>query len=231
MPLPRGLILLASAWLFLSWLGSMGLHPPLIAATSSYTPSVRFMMLSSATGALIAWPLVRLCQAPSTTPLRDTALDLIVVLGMLNMVLWPLRLVTPWPPERMALIMFILMLGIIATGAIVAFARTSTSHWTRSVSMLVCLLLAVGLMPWRWFAPIALPPFPSVFGGPFEAILALATPGGAPPMARDWTAAEGATAVALFAWAVVLPSIVWLQRRRRRRLPASESADTLVAWS
>lgn len=231
MNLPRGLILLSAAWLFLSWLGSMGLHPPLVAATSSYTPSVRIMLFSSAAGALIAWPMLRFCQPPSLTPIRDTSLDLAVVIGMLNMVLWPLRLVTPWPPQRMALLMLFVMLSIVAIGAVVALGRASRRAWVRSAAMGVVLLMAVGFMPWRIVAPNALPRFPSVFGGPFEAILATATPGGAPPMPRDWAAIEGAAAMALSAWAVTLLVLLWRNLRRSRGLPRSDSADTLAAWN
>ncbi|MBX3354903.1 MAG: hypothetical protein KF724_04315 [Phycisphaeraceae bacterium] len=236
MPLPRGLILLASAWLFLSWIASMGIQPPLIAATSSYTPAVRLMILSSAIGAMVAWPLLRLSQGPTRTPWRDTVLDLIVVLGMVNMVLWPLRLVTPWPPVRMALIMAMLAIGVLTVGAIVAAATPSARRWVRTTAMALVLLVALGAMPLRAVAPQWVAPFPSVHGGPLEALLALASPGGAPPAPRDWAAAEGALGVALVAWALAL--LVGVVRRRRERsrderrgllMPAHR--DRLEAWS
>jgi len=230
-PLPRGLILLASAWLFLCWIVTMGLHPPLVAATSSYTPSVRMMILASAAGALVGWPLVRLSQGATPTPIRDTLLDLTVVLGMLNMVLWPLRLVTPWPPQRMGLLMGMLSLGVIAIGAVVAVGIASPRRWVRHFAMAIILLLVLGLMPWRLIAPGALPAFPSIVGGPVEAILAAATSGGAPTMLRDRAALEGAFGVALLAWAAALAVLAWRRTRQLRKLPPSRAADTLVSWN
>lgn len=232
MPLPRGLILLASAWLFFSWIASMGIHPPLLAATSSYTPAVRLMLFSSAVGALIAWPLLRLCQAPSPAPWRDTLLDMVVVLGMLNMVLWPLRLVTPWPPLRMGAIQLMIGLGVLTVGAVLVVATGSTRRWLRSAAMVVVLLLSLGSIAWRLVAPEQSAPFPSVFGGPLEALLALATSGGAPPTANDRAAIQGAIGVTMVAWSVALV-ITALRRRAERggRLPASVGPDTLAVWS
>lgn len=209
----------------------MGIHPPLILATSSYTPSVRLMMLLSAIGAIIGWPLLRLSQTPTPTPFRDVSLDLIVVLGMLNMVLWPLRLVTPWPPLRMALIMIALMIWLFAVAAIVAATTPSARRWARSAAMALVVIIALGFIPWRGVAPSLVPSFPSAFGGPFEAILALATPGGAPPTVREWAAVQGAAGAALGAWAFALLVAAWRGRRCLSRLPASESPDTLAAWS
>lgn len=231
MSLPRGLILLASAWLFLSWIATMGVHPPLIAATASYTPSVRLMMLASVTGALVGWPLLRLSQGATTTPLRDTALDLIVLLGMLNMVLWPLRLVTPWPVARMALLMGFITLGVLTVGAVVAAVTPSRRSWLRSAAMALVILYALGFIPWRAVAGDVLPPFPSIFGGPLEAIAAAATSGGAPPMAREQTALDAAVGVALLAWSAAFATLAWRRFRAHRRLPAPGAADTLVSWN
>jgi len=230
MPLPRGLILLASAWLFLAWIASMGIHPPLIAATSSYTPSVRMMMLATAVGAVVAWPLLRLSQAATHTPVRDTLLDLLVVLGMINMVLWPLRLVTPWPASRMGVLMLLLSAWIVVVGAIVATAVRSRSHAMRLASMAIVLLLTLGFAAWRAVG-VSVPAFPSVFGGPVEAILHLATPGGAPPTNHDWSALELLGGVALIAWSVPIAISAWHRHQHSRRLPAPRDPDRLAAWS
>lgn len=227
-PLPRGLILLASLWLFASWIASMGVQPPLAAATSSYTPSVRLMMLSSAVGACVAWPMLRLCQPVSVAPIRAVLLDLAVVVGMLHMVLWPLRLVTPWPVARMAVLMLLLTLWIVAAGACVAIGWGSRRSLVRTLCMITCLLLVCGFPILRVVAAPRLPSFPSVHGGPVEAVIALATPGGAPPTALDWSAVEAAGGVAMLLWAAAL---VVHGLRLRSRLPRPAPADTLAAWN
>jgi len=230
-PLPRGLILLASLWLFASWIGSMGVHPPLLVATSSYTPSVRVMMLASAAGALVAWPMLRLSQPASPAPIRAVLLDLAVVVGMLNMVLWPLRLVTPWPVPRMAALMLLLTIWIIAAGAFVSIGWRSRRAAVRTLCMVACVAIAAGAMPLRLIGAAWLPAFPSVHGGPFEATLALATPGGAPPTTQAWSAVEAAAGVALLLWAAALVIAALSRRRRAAGLPRPASTDTLAAWN
>lgn len=233
--LPRGLILLASLWLFCSWLGSMGVHPPLHVATSSYTPSVRIMLLSSAVGAIVAWPLVRLCAARCAAPILATWLDLAVVLGMFNMVLWPLRLVTPWPVTRMALLMSIVCLWIVAIGGIVATARGSGRGWVRALAMMLVLACSLGAITARMIGVPGMPEFPSSLGGPVEAILAVTTSGGAPPTVSERGALEIAASAALLAWAVALATAAIRARGRGRDasggLPRNGRADTLASWN
>jgi len=231
--LPRGLILLASLWLFLSWIGSMGVHPPLLVATSSYTPSVRLMMLSSAVGALVAWPLLRLSAARTHAPVRAVLLDLAVVLGMLNMVLWPLRLVTPWPVARMAVLMLILAAWIACVAGIVSIGWGSRRGWVRAAAMIAVLAISIGAIGIRAIAPTALAPFPWALAGPVEAILTMTTPGGAPPLTSERAALEISVAAALAAWSAAL--VVSAVRRRSGAssggLPRTRPADTLAAWN
>jgi hypothetical protein len=46
--LPRGLILLASVWMVVSWLLAIGLRAPVEPSSASYTPGVRLMLISVA---------------------------------------------------------------------------------------------------------------------------------------------------------------------------------------
>ncbi|MHC5025110.1 MAG: hypothetical protein ACYTGG_14600, partial [Planctomycetota bacterium] len=100
--LPRGLIFLSSLWLIGSWGLSIGLRRPVEPSSASYTPGVRMMLLCVAIGIMIAWPLLRLSQRSTPRPLAQTLLDLTVLAALIQVVIWPLRLVTPWSPQRTA---------------------------------------------------------------------------------------------------------------------------------
>ena len=43
--LPRGLILLASLWLIVSWQVAIGVQAPVEVSSASYTPGVRLMLI------------------------------------------------------------------------------------------------------------------------------------------------------------------------------------------
>src|SRR5437773_335452 len=89
--LPRGLIFFAAVWLIVSWVTTIGLRPPVQPSSASYTPAVRLMMLCVTIGAMIGWPLLRLSQRRPALPVRQTLLDLIVMIALIQVVIWPLR--------------------------------------------------------------------------------------------------------------------------------------------
>ncbi len=203
-PPPRGLIILASVWLFASWVGAMGFQPPLQASVAGYLPGLRTMLFSTTVGALVAWPLLRLSQAPEPAPIRATLLDLAVVLGMTNLVLWPLRLVTAWPAARMGCVLFHMGAWILTTGALLAWSRSLQRPASRTLAMAACVLLALGWLTLRGIAPGAVPArFPAPMGGPIEGMLALVDGGGAPPTREEWGAVACAAALAGGAWLLV----------------------------
>ena len=80
--LPRGLIFLASVWLVSSWLLAIGIRAPVQPSSASYPPGVRQMLLCVAAGLMIGWPLLRLSQTRPPYPIRQTLLDLLVLLGL-----------------------------------------------------------------------------------------------------------------------------------------------------
>ena len=71
--LPRGLILLASAWLVASWVLAIGLRTPIEASSASYTPGVRLMLICLTIGLVIGWPLLRVSQPPMPFPVGSTS--------------------------------------------------------------------------------------------------------------------------------------------------------------
>ena len=77
MPMPRGLVLLASLWIFASWQLSIGLRPPAIASVASYLPGVRLMIACLAVGLCAGWPLLRLSGARERWPMLRVLVDLV----------------------------------------------------------------------------------------------------------------------------------------------------------
>ena len=153
--LPRGLIFLASVWLVVSWMIAIGLRAPVQRSSASYTPGVRLMLLCLAIGLMIGWPLLRLSQKSPAYPLRQTVLDLVVLLGLTQVVLWPLRLVTTWPPARTAAIDATLAGWGLLVGAVIAAAITTDKTGPRIIAMLACLGMCLLGPEFGWASGLA----------------------------------------------------------------------------
>lgn len=141
--LPRGLIFLASIWLIASWIMALGLRTPVQPSSASYTPGVRMMLLCVTLGLMIGWPLLRLSQTRPWRPLAQTWLDLLVLLGLVQVVIWPLRLVTTWTPWRTAAIDATIAAWLVLAGAIVAAAVSTDRAGPRTLAMLACLAMCL----------------------------------------------------------------------------------------
>jgi hypothetical protein len=141
---PRGLVLLSAAWIAVSWMVSFGLRMPLQISAGALTPGVRSMLICCALGALVAWPMLRLCQSAPRAPARSTLLDAATVIVLLQTVLWPLRLATTWAPTRTAFMDVVLVAHVMACCGIVAAALPWRSALVRSAAMAGCLLVAAG---------------------------------------------------------------------------------------
>jgi hypothetical protein len=141
--LPRSLIFLAAIWLIGSWLLAIGLMPPVHPSSSSFEHGLRMMLLCLGTGLMIAWPLLRLSQTPTLAPLRQTILDLLVIGSMLQVIIWPLRLVTTWSVARTAAVDATLVGWLLLAGAVVAAAIGSARAGPRNLAMLACLCMCL----------------------------------------------------------------------------------------
>lgn len=189
----------------------MGLRTPIQPSSASYTPGVRLMLVCVVIGIIIGWPLLRLSQSMPRFPLRQVILDLIVLLALVQIVLWPLRLVTTWSPARTLAVDATIAGWAALAGAIVASAVTTSRTGPRALAMLACVALCllgptlawVGLMTGKdWFPLVEL--------SPLMAVTAL-TRDNAPPAAQQWTqilillTAAAATWLALAAYNLLRP--------------------------
>ncbi len=185
--LPRGLILLASLWLIVSWKIAIGVQAPVEVSSASYTPGVRLMLMCVVIGLLIAWPLLRLSQPATAFPIRQTLLDLVVLLALVQVVIWPLRLITPWSAVRTAAIAASLIGWTTLAGAVVASAVGSPRAGPRNLAILACLTMCLAGPTIAWLRlVIGLGPGRLVSFGPPLEIYDLTGGGGAPPAGERW---------------------------------------------
>ena len=104
LPIPRGLVFAASAWIAASWVIAIGVQPPLQPSSAVYTPAARMLLASMVIGGLVAWPLFRLSTGRIRRPIACALLDLATLVALFQIVVWPLRLVTSWPADRTLLL-------------------------------------------------------------------------------------------------------------------------------
>jgi len=189
MPMPRALLFVAAIWLIASWLRTIGLSPPVQPSSASYEPGVRMMLMMVAIGWTVLWPLLRLSQSPSIWPLRQTLLDMLVLACLLQVVLWPIRLLTRWTPERTAAIDLVLLSWLAIAGAVVAVTVGARGAGPRLLGMAACLV------------PVVLLSLPGSRGtGPITAPAALADQGGAPMLPGEWKMPLILALAAALAW-------------------------------
>ena len=138
--LPRGLIFLSSLWLVGSWLAAIGVSPPVQPSSASYTPGVRLLLDCIVVGLIFGWPLLRLSQARCSWSIQRTALDVVVIAALVQIVVWPLRLVTPWSVTRMLAIDGVLVGWTALLGALLAVGGALPPRG-RTLTMVACAAL------------------------------------------------------------------------------------------
>lgn len=103
-----------------------------ISGPSAFSPAARTMLVVIAAGVVILWPMTRLSQlAPPRPVVRAMALDLFVILGPAQLVIWPLVFLADWNVKVVAAVAAQLggwgaIVGGIATVALVRRSQTGT---------------------------------------------------------------------------------------------------------
>jgi hypothetical protein len=155
--------------------------------SASFTPGVLLMLLCISVGMMIGWPLMRLSQSRSFWPIRQTLLDLIVILLLVQVVVWPLRLVTVWSPLRTAAMDAALAAWLLYIGAIIASTIGTDRPGPRMIAMAACIgvsllgpaLTFAGLLSGAdWMSLVEL--------SPMMAVQTLGNGGAAPPEPEQW---------------------------------------------
>ena len=227
--LPRGLIFFAAVWLIASWVLTLGLRAPVQPSSASYTPAVRLMMLCVTIGAIIGWPLLRLSQRRSALAMRQTLLDLLVIVALIQVVIWPLRLVTTWSAMRTAAIEAALLGWLLLAGAVVAAAITTDNRGPRSLAMLACVAICL-LGPFlAWIGVMSgFHSLQLVSLSPLMAVHTLGEGTGPNPTSAQWSLIALLGSAAALAWLAlgVTTLLSWRSASRSDRLSASQSTAT-----
>ncbi|MBI1303263.1 MAG: hypothetical protein GC172_05695 [Phycisphaera sp.] len=232
---PRGLVVLAALWIFLSWVLLFGIRPPVQPQAASYGPSLEILFVSIGIGIAIGWPLLRLSARPSRAPILQAVLDALALVVLVQVVVWPLRLVTSWTLTRTLCVIGALAAAIALTAALLGAVQGARSQLRRTAGMLVA--AGAALVPFalavvgEWFAPSA----DSSFGAPgtveteargwLDSVLPVsapallgrfASPTPLDPPSTDLAILRTALVVAVVAWTVLLTARV---RRLARGRP------------
>jgi len=159
--LPRGLIVLCCLWIAVSWITLFGVRPPVQPVSPSYSDDVMMMAVLTMLGITIGWPLLRTSGPTFRAPLPQTCLDVIVIACAIQVVFWPLRLVTNWSVPQTAVIVLDITLWVILYGAIVWLGAGSASHRLRTSAMAIATIISLGgLLLARdqglpWWSPVS----------------------------------------------------------------------------
>jgi hypothetical protein len=174
------------------------------------------MVVCLATGLMVGWPLLRLSQTSPPAPRRQTLLDLVVLVAMTQVVIWPMRLVTTWTPERTAAIDATICGWAALAGATIAAALTTSRRGVRNLAMTACLGMCL-------IAPIlALVPVRDIQGERLRELLSMSPLltgrslgiGGGPVTDAQWRWIMLLGCAALLAWIALA-----LTAPRQRREP------------
>jgi uncharacterized membrane protein len=232
---PRALVVLAALWIFLSWVILFGVRPPVQPQSASYGPSLEILFVSIGVGVAIGWPLLRLSARPSRAPILQAALDGLALVVLVQVVVWPLRLVTSWTLTRTLCVIGALAAAVALTAAILGAVQGARSQRRRTAAMAVATVAA--LLPFalavvaEWLSPSAGPSFDTPNSAETEsrgwldsivpvsapALLGrFASPTPLDPPSADLAILRTALVVAVVAWTVLLTARV---RRLARGRP------------
>ena len=154
--MPRGLVFVASGWIVVSWLIVIGVKPPIQPTSSAYTPAAEMLVTCMLIGGFIAWPLYRLTVAPRySVPVR-TALEIVALVGLVLVVLWPLRLVTTWSIARVAWIDADIVSTLFLIGGITVFGARSGLRRTLAMAVILIWIVLPPVLEFLLQAPRAI---------------------------------------------------------------------------
>ena len=132
-PLPRGLILLSCLWITGSWIENIGIRTPIQPIAEDYSYGLRMLCSSMMIGITLGWPLLRLGVGRFIKPVRQTALDILVVVSGILVTVWPLRLLSTWTLEQTLLISGLLVNWTLLSGAIICLGAASRNGLARAL--------------------------------------------------------------------------------------------------
>jgi hypothetical protein len=200
MPVPRGLVTLAFLFVAAAFAATVGLNVPIQPTSTSYTPGVRAFLELLAVGGCAVWPVGRLALSPHGWRPARVLLDAVALAAIVQAVLWPLQLVTYWPPLRGMAIDALLVGWIAACGGAVACGM-GRHGWRRAAWAIACIVLVAAGPAADALGATA--PLPALLG-PCSALLDVAPLRPGAPGTHDWPLVAWPWILACAAWAHAL---------------------------
>ena len=159
-PLPRGLIIIACFWIAGSWVANIGVETPINPIADDYSYGLKMLCSSLLIGIILGWPLMRLAAQPFIRPVRQTALDMAVVMAGVLVTIWPLRLLSSWSIEQTTVITGVLLAWTGFAGGVICLGSSLERPSLRSGLILgsFCLIVLGAILPQsgalHWWRPI-----------------------------------------------------------------------------
>ncbi|MEX2671563.1 MAG: hypothetical protein WD294_05565 [Phycisphaeraceae bacterium] len=132
---------LLGSWVVNAWLDSARLIGP---DAIAFEPAGRGLLISMILGSMLIWPAWRLSQPPSRAGGAQLGVDLIAMILLGQVVLWPLRFGTQWTFPQLVMIDLTLLLWTSAAALLVWAGWLGRTALLRTVAMAGCGFLAGG---------------------------------------------------------------------------------------
>lgn len=195
----RPLVMAWSGWLLVSWAINLALDGPVNVTHDTMLPAVRWLLMSAIVGIALIWPVCRLTQSDVRYPAVRAISDLIVLLLVFQVVLWPLRILVEWSTAQTMTI----NLAIAAWSMPIAlwvYAGLRSGRLGRTIAMGLCVATLIGPAIVRLMFNTASPGAWTVL----EMVWFVSDPQNAMEISKVSMALSVVCGVSVVAWAVAL---------------------------
>lgn len=146
------LLLVAVVWLLASWVVNAWLDSARLfvmvdgspQSAVALAPAARGLLISMAIGGMLIWPAWRLSQPSPRFAGPLVGADLVSLVLLVQVVVWPLRVGVWWGLSQAAMISLTLVLWLLAAGLLVWAGWLGRTAMSRTVAMGGCLALLFG---------------------------------------------------------------------------------------
>ena len=195
----RPLLLIWCAWLLVSWALNVDMDMPAQVTRESMIPLVRGMILSTLLGLMLMWPAWRLSRRTMVAAGAAVAGDMFSLLLVLQVVVWPLRLLVGWSMARAFVIDVTLIAWTIPIGLWVYLGLRSRGRVGRAWAMLACCATPAAAAVWALIADRP----DAVDFSPMHMLWVLADPTVIMDLARPVFQAMIVSGAAMAAWVIL----------------------------
>ncbi len=145
-----------SGWLLVSWAVNLAIDGPVRVTSDTMLPAVRWMLMSAVVGMVLVWPVLRLAWAEGRHPAARAISDLVVLVLVFQVVIWPLRMLVDWTTAQAVMINLAIAVWALPIGLWVCLGLRS-GPTGRTVAMAACVVTLAGPALARLVFPTASP--------------------------------------------------------------------------